>query len=215
DPLPQHGRELGLLDRGVHAPPRLVAFEAADLGDEVEEGARRHVAVAGRALREVAEPGLGRLRALGHVDADDAGAAGVGLQEARQHLHGGRLAGAVGPEEAQHLAALDLKGNAVDGDDVAEPLFQIGSFDQGRHWSLPPSVFAPAPYRTRATPREPAAIVAFVLRQGRVRQRGAPAATANLTPARLLRRLPGSVKRRVLTPAHGTVAHRLRASRIG
>ena len=53
-----------------------------------------------------------------------AGAAGVRLQEAREHLHGGRLAGAVGAEKAQHLALLDPERYAVDGDDVTEALFE-------------------------------------------------------------------------------------------
>ena len=47
--------ELGLVDRGRHPAPRLLAIEAADLRDEAEERARRHLAVAGRALRQIAE----------------------------------------------------------------------------------------------------------------------------------------------------------------
>ena len=98
-----------------------------------EEGARGHVAVAGRPFREIAELRLRQLGELQHVDAGDTGAAGVGLQEACEHLHGGGLSGAIGAQEPQHLALPDSERDAVDGDDLAETFLQIGSFDQDRH----------------------------------------------------------------------------------
>ena len=125
--------ELRLLDRGGHAALGLGAIEAADLRNEVEECKGSHVAVAGRALRQVAELRFRQPRVLEHVHAGDAGAAGVGLQEAGEHLHGRRLAGAVGAEKAQHLALLHAERDAIDGDDLAEPLLEVVSLDQDRH----------------------------------------------------------------------------------
>ena len=43
----------------------------------------------------------------------------VGRGQALADLDGRRLAGAVGPEQAEALAAADLEVEAVDGDDVA------------------------------------------------------------------------------------------------
>ena len=48
-----------------------------------------------------------------HVVAADAGLAGGGGDEAGEHAHGGGLAGAVGPEEPQHFAGLDLEAHVV------------------------------------------------------------------------------------------------------
>jgi hypothetical protein len=55
----------------------------------------------------------------GDVEAGDGGAPGGGRQQRREHVHGGRLARAVGPEEAVDLAGGDLEVDAVDGVDVA------------------------------------------------------------------------------------------------
>ena len=50
--------------------------------------------------------------------------AGVGPDEAEQHLDDAGLAGAVGPEQAQHLAAADGEGDAVDRGLAPVPLAQ-------------------------------------------------------------------------------------------
>ena len=55
-----------------------------------------------------------RSRRDGHVAQHRALARGR-VQQARQHLQGGGLAGAVGAEEADHLARLDVEGDPVDG----------------------------------------------------------------------------------------------------
>src|SRR6185436_14710107 len=112
--------ESGPFDRDSDALSCLVAVKAADRRNEGEESAGGHVAVARCTLRQVAELGFGRLRIVEHVDAGDPYAAAVGLEKARDHFHGGRLAGTVGPQKAQHLAAHDLERYAVDGDDLAE-----------------------------------------------------------------------------------------------
>ena len=50
---------------------------------------------------------------------------------ARDHPHGGRLAGTVGPQEPVGLAPADLEVDAVDGDEVAEPLGEPAGHHQG------------------------------------------------------------------------------------
>ena len=56
------------------------------------------------------------------------GAAAVALED----LDGGRLAGAVGAEQAEDLAALDLEGEPAHGLDRAVGLAQVGDLDRGR-----------------------------------------------------------------------------------
>jgi hypothetical protein len=55
----------------------------------------------------------------GDVEAGDAGAAARERQERGQHAGGGRFAGAVGAEEGDELAFLDVEGDAADGFDRA------------------------------------------------------------------------------------------------
>ena len=72
-----------------------------------------------------------RGRVAHHVEAGDPGAAGVGLQQGRQHAHGGRLPGAVRAEQAEDGALLDLEIDAVERADVAERLDQSSCADGG------------------------------------------------------------------------------------
>src|SRR5580704_4013280 len=51
--------------------------------------------------------------------AQDRGGAGVGLEDGRENPHRGGLAGAVGPEQAEVGAGLDLERDAVEGTHVA------------------------------------------------------------------------------------------------
>ena len=108
----------------------------------------RHVAVAGRALRQVAELRFGQLGLLEHVDAGDARAAGVRLQEAGQHLHGGRLAGAVGAEKAQHLAAAGRSSEMPSTATMSpkrflRPLASIRTAIEPSSLALPPALAGP------------------------------------------------------------------------
>ncbi len=65
------------------------------------------------------------------VEAGDAGAARVGLEQRGEDAHGGRLAGAVRPEQPEHGALLRLEVDAVERHDVAVGLGQSGGGDGG------------------------------------------------------------------------------------
>ena len=54
-----------------------------------------------------------------HVVAEHGGASRVGAQDGGEDAHGGRLAGAVGAEQAEHRAGLDLERDAVERAHVA------------------------------------------------------------------------------------------------
>jgi hypothetical protein len=58
--------------------------------------------------------------------------AGVRPRESEQHVDRGGLTSAVGAEEGDDLAGLDLETEVVDGGDGSEPLRQIAKVD-GEH----------------------------------------------------------------------------------
>ena len=53
----------------------------------------------------------------------------IGLVQALEDLDRRRLARAVGPQQAEDLARVDLEADAVDGLDVAVALVQVGDRD--------------------------------------------------------------------------------------
>ena len=73
-------------------------------------------------LRQVADPGPG-LRVPGRPS-EQQHLAGVGPDQAEQHLDDAGLARAVRPEQAHHLAPGDGERHPVDGDLPAVPLVQ-------------------------------------------------------------------------------------------
>ena len=78
---------------------------------------------------------LAHLRRLRRdVVAGDGRASAGRAQQRHEHPHGGRLAGAVGPEEAVDLSRLDLQVDADDGLHAAlELALQAHDFDRGGH----------------------------------------------------------------------------------
>ncbi len=93
----------------------LAGRHAARFGDELEERARRHLGIARRAFGQVADAALGRHGLRFDVGAADEHAAGRGRQKARDDAHRGRFAGAVRPQEAEHLARCDPEAQIVNG----------------------------------------------------------------------------------------------------
>ena len=67
----------------------------------------------------------------GGIHAEDAQLAAGRLRHAPDHAHGRRLARAVRAEEPERLTRLDVEVDAVDRDEAAEPLGDVGALDQG------------------------------------------------------------------------------------
>ena len=126
----------GLFHGGIDALCNLAAAIAADFGDEGEERARRHFGIGGGPFGHVAELGFCEFRGVLHVVTADDGAPAVGLEEARDHLHGRGFTGAIGAEKAEDFAAGDVQADAVDGGDVPESLAQLVGFDERAHGVL-------------------------------------------------------------------------------
>jgi len=96
--------------------------EVLDAGQVLVDGG----VLAGQADRVTDGLGVGD-----DVVTEDTGLAGVGPQDRGEDPDGGRLAGAVGAEEAEHGAGRDGEIDPVEGGDVSEPLDEAGGDDGG------------------------------------------------------------------------------------
>ena len=133
DRLVQDGGDVRALDDLPDRPPARRSEQMAHVGDEPEVGGGGDVAVGGRSFRQVAEAALRGDRIDGHVDSADLDASGARGEEPRDHLHRGRLAGAVRSENAEHLATVHGERDAVHGEKVAEPPAQALDGDHRGH----------------------------------------------------------------------------------
>ena len=61
----------------------------------------------------------------------------VGFKHGGQHGDGGGLAGAVGPEQAEHFAFFDGEADPLDSLKIAELFGQVIRFEDCGHWSTP------------------------------------------------------------------------------
>jgi hypothetical protein len=145
--LPSAGQRAGELvlargqaeavERPVHrgAPVR----HLVDARGEVEVLADGEVFPEREALRHVADVALDRFRLRADVVAEAGAAAGVRSEQAAHEADRGRLAAAVGPEEAEDLALLDAH-RKIDHDFLgAEALVQVVDVDDSRalaHFSV-------------------------------------------------------------------------------
>ncbi len=106
---------------------------AAQVGEVAQRLAPGEVGVQAQLTGQVAAARLDRQRLAAAVPAEDEGAPGRRPDQVQQHADGGRLAGAVGAEEAEHLARPDLQVE-VDDAAAAPPAVALGQplGDDGR-----------------------------------------------------------------------------------
>src|SRR6266498_4052256 len=126
-PLTEPDQVQDLVQAGGHG----VARDPVQLGVEAQVLLGGEVVVQGGVLEDQADapPHLGL--ALDHVEAGHAGAPRARPQQRAQHRDGGRLAGAVGPQEPEGLAGRDAEAHAADGLDLVEPRDQALGLDGG------------------------------------------------------------------------------------
>ena len=102
----------------------LLLVDAEQPAEQVEVLAGGEVLVDRGVLPGHADQLAHHVRVLLHVDAEDLRAAAVHGQQGREHLEHRGLAGAVGSEDAEDLAAAYLQVDPVDGPQVAEGLHE-------------------------------------------------------------------------------------------
>lgn len=122
--------EVEAFDQLVPAPP---VQSAAQLGKQVDGLAAGQVRPELDVTGYVGEPPVQGDGVFPRVLAEQLGGAGVGAQEPEQDADGGRLAGAVGAEEAVDLTGVDGEVEAVQCVRAAERLVQSGDGDCLRH----------------------------------------------------------------------------------
>jgi hypothetical protein len=112
-----------------------VTVREEEVGVEVEVLVLLHgeVGIEAEALAHVADAILDLLGLVHHMKAVHPGFAGGGLQDGGQQAHGGGLARAIGPHEAEDLAFGLVERQAIHGRDVLEVAGESGDA-QGVHY---------------------------------------------------------------------------------
>jgi hypothetical protein len=122
-------------ERGVDALAEQRAAQAVEGAEQLQVRRRAEVLVDRELLRHDADAALGRVRVLVERQARRAAAdedlAAVGADQAAQHRHGRRLAGAVRPEQADDLAGADVERQVGDDGAVAVRLEETSGFEHG------------------------------------------------------------------------------------
>ena len=117
------------LDDALRALLEGVLVELSQVAREAEVLEHAHLEVERRALRQVAEALTDLQRLVEDVVAVDARRAPGRGDEAREDAHRGRLAGAVGAQEADDFATTNLEVDLVDRTERAEALAQLVRVD--------------------------------------------------------------------------------------
>ena len=121
--------ELELLDRPIDAFAPAPAAQAVRAGEEIEVVAHGKLSVQRILLGDVADSLPRRSASRADIDARHAQLAARSRQQPAQHAKRRRLAGAVGPEQPENLAAANVEIDVIDGREGAEHADQIMHFD--------------------------------------------------------------------------------------
>ena len=123
--------EVGELHDLLDAVLAFGAAVAEGAGVEIEVFEHGHVVVIAEMVGHPADEPADVGRVVDDIDAADLGGAHGGVVEGGEDPHGGRLAGAVGADEAADRAVRDLEGDAVDGLELAEVAVEVVDDDGG------------------------------------------------------------------------------------
>src|SRR4051812_33031160 len=107
---------MGQVKGAIHlCCPCGMASEAATLCDKTEKFIHRHLAVGGRAFREVADFFLYQNRIQRDIVPIDSRCAGGRTKKASNHLHRSRLSCPVWAEKAENVSSTYRESNAIHG----------------------------------------------------------------------------------------------------
>jgi hypothetical protein len=123
-------RETHQLEQAVASRPPVV--DAVQLGEEADVLVHREIAVEREALGEVADAARELAPVGGWLEPAGAQRAAVRGKQAQDAAQRRGLACAIGPDEPEHLAALDAEVEAVDGRDAAVAAHETRDLDERR-----------------------------------------------------------------------------------
>src|SRR5258706_9992104 len=109
----------------IDALPAGGAIHLAETAAEIEVFLDAHLGVHRDVFGEVTEVFADLLGLVEDVEAVDGGGTARGREVAGEHAHGRGFAGAVGAEETDDIALLNLEADAIYGEGLAEDLGQI------------------------------------------------------------------------------------------
>ena len=124
-----HRHQIETLGEFGNAGVALVVRQVEQARVKLQVAPHRQFAIQGESLGHVAHAAAGVDVAGVEHFAQQAGLATAGWQQAGEHLHGGRLAAAVGAEEAENLPAPNLQIDVVHGDEIANAHLQVVGLD--------------------------------------------------------------------------------------
>ena len=138
----RHVLESAHVERMLERVFDLRARHSAQSRDETQIGIDAHIGIERRILRQVADLAARLERVFEDVETVDHDGARGRRHEAGDDAHGGGLAGAVGPEEAEDRAALGIERHVAYRDEVAVgfgqmPYFNHSVIDLDRHRAAP------------------------------------------------------------------------------
>ena len=114
------------LEELLHPLAQLVVAHAVQPAEVLDHFPGGHAVVDGRVGRDEANLAADQLGLRDDVEAVDDGRAARGLQHGAENPQGGRLAGAVGPQQAVDLARAGVEADAVERHDLAPPQIGVG-----------------------------------------------------------------------------------------
>ncbi len=100
-------------------------------GEEVQELPDLHAVVHAEVIGHVADAFADADRVAGDAVSVDGSFAGGGAEQGRQEANGRAFTGAVGADEAEHLARADLEIQVRHGHEFAVDLGEVSEFDHG------------------------------------------------------------------------------------
>ena len=127
-------RKIGKFKQALHARRTLGLRHLVQVGVEVQVLEHRHVGVQAEALRHVGDDVLHAFRVTRHADAAERRVAGRRTQHAGQHAQRRCLAGAVGADQAEQLAARHIEAQRIHRGDLAEAARQALDVDRCAGW---------------------------------------------------------------------------------
>src|SRR5689334_13244130 len=122
--------EVEAREHACRALPHGLSREIIDATVEPDVLADGEILVERELLTHVADAALDPLALGVDIVAGDARRSRRRREEAGEYPDRGRLAGAVGAKEAEHLAGGDVEGDVIDGGEVAKATRELARFDR-------------------------------------------------------------------------------------